>query len=69
MLGTINKSITSQAVDTIGDIVVAYFTAIISTSGQMDVQMSIKNMDLYKENKAEVDSDYEIFKDSVFGIQ
>lgn len=68
MLGKISKTVSSQAVDTIDDIVVAYFTAIIGNNGQMDAQMSIKNMPLYEANMTEVDEDFKEFKKQAFNL-
>ena len=55
-----------SATSDINNTTVMYMNASYSSSGDLNFNESIRDMDMYKANKAEVDGDYESWKNEIY---
>lgn len=66
MLNNYNQSINVSASSTINGTPVLYMSASIRSGEAPNINTSYQNMQLYNDNKEQVDADYEEFKNRVF---
>ena len=66
MLSTVNKSLTMNATSMINEKVVAYMNATIPQSGNVNINKTIQDKQLFEENKEEVLNDFAEFEKIVY---
>lgn len=68
MINNYNQSINVSASSTIDGEPVLYMVASVKNGEPPVINTAYQNMDLYKENREQVDADFEEFKNRVFAI-